>query len=943
MPEEKSKIRKVYEVAKELNTATPTVLEYLESKGYDVKRKQMSPVTEEMFVELLKRFDKQRYQKYLSEQEAEREGELKRETIRLREAELEKLLSVKSTTPETIPPPTGKKIELPTYQSIVVQAAPPVPQKDEEVPKSKVVLEQPPEIVEPVKVEIQPISEPTPQPEKPTVEMVETVQPITEAPKGEAVKVELEPVKSEPKAAQPTIAPPTPVIPSKTKPKKEPPKIPPIKILEPAQIQPKKKPKPKHIVARAETVAEAIETEVETRYVKEIVKAVKTKAVTKAVEVAPTKRRRKKKGKKAAAGAEMVQKVVQERPKARKVSQSQKEVAASIKKTLAAMDDHGKRRYRREKPTTVSESKESAPLKVTEFLTTAEIAAMFEVSVQDVIKRCLNMGMIVSINQRLDRDTIELLAAEFNVAVEFVKEEELEPEEEVVKPENLKPRQPVVTVMGHVDHGKTTLLDYLRKTRVADKEAGGITQHIGAYEVEYQDNRITFLDTPGHEAFTAMRARGAQCTDIVVLVIAADDKVMPQTLEAIDHARAAGVPIVVAINKIDKPNANPDAIYKQLADNNLLVEKWGGKYQSAEISAKYGHNIDGLLSEILVAAEMLDLKADPTARARGPIIEARLDKGFGVVATMLVQNGTLRIGDCFVAGQQYGRVRMMLNETGAMITEVGPGKPVQVVGFNGVPQAGDTLVVYPSEREAREIALKRQQQYRELSMRKIRALTLDQMSKRMAERELKELTLVIKGDVHGSIEVLADALMKLSNNEVSVKIIHRGVGGITESDILLAAASGAIVIGFHVHANPQARELARNEGVEIRSYRIIHEVVDDVRKAMEGMLAPIQEERVIGQVEVRKVFRISRIGAVAGCYVLEGKITRNCKVRLIRDSVEIWSGNISSLKRFKDDVREVLAGFECGITLDGYNDINEGDRFEIIEIVESVRKLENVA
>ncbi|MBM3326653.1 MAG: translation initiation factor IF-2 [Calditrichaeota bacterium] len=940
MPEEPTKTRKVYEVAKELNTATPTVLEYLESKGYDVKRKQMSPVSEEMFVELMKRFDKQRYQRYLGEHTVGREGEFKRETVRLREAELEKLLAAKGVTaaPSKQAP---KKIELPKFQEFVVEAAPPRPEPAAVEPQVElsVISERPFEALKPAVGEAQP-SASIPPAVAPSVK----IRPAVVPPAGSPLKA---PKISEPAAVSPKTKPVQPgpaSAPAPAKRKIELPKIVPLVIVEAAPSQPKKKLKRKRVAAKVETIAEAIETEVETRLAKEKAKTVKGKPAVKAVEGAVSKRRRRRRGKGGGAAAveaaPAAAKLAPEKRKARKVSQ--KEVAATIRKTIAAMDDHGKRRYRRERQAATSDLPQTGALKVTEFLTTAELAAMIEVPVQDLIKRCLEMGMIVSINQRLDRDVIVLLAAEFNVEVEFVKEEEMELEDEEVNLENLQPRQPVVTVMGHVDHGKTTLLDYLRRTRVAEKEAGGITQHIGAYEVDYQSHRITFLDTPGHEAFTAMRARGAQSTDIVILVVASDDKVMPQTLEAIDHARAAGVPIVVAINKIDKPTANPDAIYKQLADNNLLVEKWGGKYQSAEISAKFGQNIDDLLSELLVAAELLDLKSDPTARAKGPIIEARLDKGLGVVATTLVQTGTLRVGDCFVAGQQYGRVRMLLNENGAMVANTGPGKPIQVVGFNGVPQAGDYLLVYPTEREVRDIALRRQQQYRELSMRQIRALSLEQMSKRMAERDLKELGLVIKGDVHGSIEVLADALMKLSNSEVLVKIIRRGVGAITESDILLAAASGAIVIGFHVHPNPQARELARNEGVEIRSYRIIHEVVDDVRKAMEGMLAPLREEKIIGQVEIRKIFKISRVGTVAGCYVQEGKVTRNNRVRLLRDNVEIWSGNLSSLKRFKDDAREVIAGFECGISLDGFNDINENDRLEIIEIVETSRKLETV-
>ncbi|MBM3328823.1 MAG: translation initiation factor IF-2 [Calditrichaeota bacterium] len=919
MPEETTRKRKVFEVARELKLETTRVLEVLASLGCDLSRKQMSAIDEESYVELLRRFDKTRLQKYQSEQTTVREEDTKKDSARLREAELEKLLAVKETTPLTAVP---KKIELPKFKGLVIEAAAPKEAPVEILPEEKPAG--------PTKAEA------------PAVGKVETaakakaqapVAPTkTATPQAPAAAATPEEKPATVKAAQPT------------KRKIELPKPMPLKIIEAAPAQPKLKLKRKRPATPIEVVDEDLKAAVDSKLVVEIARTAppKGKPAARPAETAPAARRRKRKKSKTAAPTPTggPQPAVAHGRKGRKVDQH--EVAANIRKTLAAMDDHSRRRHRRDRQDAAVDIAGSEVLKVTEFLTSGELAALMEVPVQDIIKRCLEMGTIVSINQRLDRDTIELLAADFGVDVEFVQEAAIEEAVEESLPANLSPRQPVVTVMGHVDHGKTTLLDFLRRTRVAEGEAGGITQHIGAYEVNYDGNPITFLDTPGHEAFTAMRARGAQITDIVVLVVAADDRVMPQTLEAIDHARAAGVPIVVAVNKVDKPTANPENIYRQLADNNLLVEKWGGKHQSAEISAKFGQGIDDLLAEILVSAEVLDLKADPTIRARGTIVESRLDKGLGVVATVLVEGGTLRAGDPFVAGQHYGRVRSLMTEIGTSLESAGPARPVQVIGFNGVPQAGDKLVVQASEKDAREIALKRQQQYREMSMRQIRALSLDQMSKKMAERELQELALVIKGDVHGSVEVLADSLQRLSTSEVSVNIIHRGVGGITESDILLAAASGAIVIGFHVHPNPQARELARSEGVEIRSYRIIHEVVDDVRKAMEGLLAPLKEEKVIGQVEIRRVFRISRIGSVAGCYVQEGKVTRNSKARLLRDGVEVWHGDLSSLKRFKDDAREVVAGFECGLSLEGFNDIHEGDRLEVFEIIEVSRKLEEV-
>jgi len=1050
------KVRRAFEVARELKLETPTVLDFLASRGHDVNRKQMQPVDEETYIELLKKFDQTRLRKYQSDHGSEHDEEQKRDSVRLRQAEIEMLQAAKPPAAETPPVVGERKIQLPKPQALKVVAPAPAPQV--ELPPVKPVSPTPvvPEIVEPEVVRA--VVEETPPPV--ITQEAPAVPPVVEAPAvvipkavetpavavAKPVVVE-PPIRTEPvTVTEEVVLPPQPAVKRKIelpaarslviieqapKPVKrvEQPrqgqqqgrtqsqqgqqgqqgqqrqggqqgqtgqpgrsgqqgqqgrpgqpgqstqqgrqgraaaplvasKPTAIKQSAPRSTEPlppslaltgalsggsgqagKKKLKRKPLTTKVETPEDAIETAVAAQLRRDTAaKGAKLKPGTKPAEsAAPASRsRRKKKGKgKGADGAAAA-------PGGRgphKKPVDQQEVTASIKKTMAMMDGRGKGRQHYARGGSVAEEEAgSGKLRLTEFLTTQEFATLLEIPVQDVIRRFIEMGMIISINQRLDRDTIEILAHEFETEVEFVSDEEITPEVEESNPENFVPRQPIVTVMGHVDHGKTTLLDHLRRTRVAEKEYGGITQHIGAYEAMINEQRITFLDTPGHEAFTAMRARGAQLTDIVILVVGADDRVMPQTLEAIDHAKAAGVPIIVAVNKIDKPNADPDAIYKQLADANLLVERWGGKYQSAEISAKFGQGVDELLTEVLVAAEVLELKADATVKARGVVIESRLDKGLGVVATVLVQAGTLKIGDPFVVGQHYGRVRALVNEAGVDQTATGPARPIQVIGFSGVPQAGDKLMVYPTEKEAREIALRRQQQQREISMRQIRALSLEQMSRKMKERELKDLPLVIKGDVHGSVEVLADALMKLATGEVKVNIIHRGVGAVTESDVLLASASGAIVIGFHVHPNPQARELARQESVEIRSYRLIHEVVDDIRLAMEGLLAPTLEEKIVGQVEIRKVFRISRIGSVAGCHVTEGKITRNSKVRLIRDHVELWSGELSTLKRFKDDVREVLAGFECGTSLHGYNDINEGDRIEVYEVIEKSRKLED--
>lgn len=906
---------KVGQIARELGRETRTILEDLKKLGVDTVRGANTPVSEEHYNYLIAKYAPEKGRKPTSASSPTSPGHEKT-TASIRDKEFIRILDRGKTgalpgdhRPLPPPPPQGIKPSPPsvgegvkTGEALVIIPTPPIATPVVKPPEVSVTA--PPKVTPAVK-------------EPPPVKSVE--------------KVDGGPLIVEPKA------PPTP--PSKvekiSKPKRkvEPPKMAiPIPIIAPSA--PKVKPKVEVEELKPESVVDELETQVEQKELKELPKLIKTKAASKPLEVIPPRRKKKEK--------EKEKETPTEKPsKARKVDV--KEVATTIKKTMAAMEDHSKKKYRRERSSSEDKTAEEvAPLRVTEFITTAELANLMEIPVAEVIKKALGMGMLVTMNQRLDRDQIVLLAAEFGIDVEFIQEEEWEEEKEEVTPENLTSRQPVVTVMGHVDHGKTTLLDYLRRTRVAESEAGGITQHIGAYEVDYQGNRITFLDTPGHEAFTAMRARGAQITDIVVLVVAADDRVMPQTIEAIDHARAAGVPIVVAVNKIDKPTANPDAIYQQLADVGVLIEKWGGKYQSAEISAKFGIGVDDLLAEILVAAELLELKADATVKARGVVIESRLDKGLGAVATILIQQGTLKVGDSFVCGVQSGRVRMMMNDRGESVMEMGPGRPVQVVGFDGVPQAGDKLNVVSSEKEAKAIALKRQAQYRELAIRHLRNLSLNQMAKRLAEKEIKELALIIKADAHGSVEALADGLMRLSNPEVSVNVVHRGVGAISESDVLLAAASQAVIIGFHVHPHPQARELARREGVEIRTYRIIHEVLDDVRKAMEGMLAPIREEKIVGLIEVRRVFRISKVGTVAGCYVQEGKVMRNSKLRLIRDGVELWSGGIRSLKRFKDDVREVVAGFECGISLEGYDDVQEGDRLEVIEIVETARKLEPV-
>ena len=581
-------------------------------------------------------------------------------------------------------------------------------------------------------------------------------------------------------------------------------------------------------------------------------------------------------------------------------------------------------------------------IEVTEFITANDLAEELEVSVTDIISACMSIGLMITINQRLDAGTIELVSEEFGKEVVFIDAEEMveEFEEEVDDEADLQGRAPIITVMGHVDHGKTSLLDYIREARVAEGEAGGITQHVGAYEVLHNEKKITFLDTPGHEAFTAMRSRGAQATDIVILVVAADDSVMPQTIEAINHAKAAGVPMVVAINKMDKPGASPDKIKQQLSDHSVIVEDWGGSTQFALVSAKTGMGIADLLEKVVIEAELLELKANPDRRADGVVLESRLDKGKGIVANILVQNGTLKVGDPFVAGPCYGRVRAMENDLGVRITQAGPATPVQLTGFDEMPQAGDKIRVATDEKAAKEIANQRQQIRREQALRKTKHMTLDDLSRRMALGEVSELNIIIKADVDGSIEALSGALQKLGTEEVSVSIIHTGAGAISESDVLLASASDAIIIGFQVRPTAQARKLAENEEIDIRLFSVIYDAVDEVRDALEGLLSPEIKEQIMGSVEVREIFKVSKVGTIAGCYVTDGKIDRNNPLRIIRDGVVIYDGEIGALKRFKEDVKEVSSGYECGISIRNYNDLKVGDSFESYKMTEEKRTLD---
>ncbi len=617
------------------------------------------------------------------------------------------------------------------------------------------------------------------------------------------------------------------------------------------------------------------------------------------------------------------------------------DVKAAVKKTMAKID-LGKRikKYkRREKPDGTIVEEETNVIQVTEYMSLAELAAALGVKAADLIAKCMELGMMVTINQRLDLTTIETLALEYGLEIEEVKEIGVEEEEEEEAEEDLQPRAPIVTVMGHVDHGKTSLLDFIRKTNVAAGESGLITQHIGAYQVSLSQGNITFLDTPGHEAFTAMRARGAHITDIVVLVVAADDGVMPQTIEAIDHARAAGVPIIVAVNKIDKPGAKPDQVKQQLAGRGISPEEWGGKNIFVEVSAKTGQGMDKLLEMILLQAELLELKSNPDHLARGTVVEAKLDKGRGVVTTIIMDKGTLHVGDPIVAGTHAGRVRALINDRGEKQDLALPGEPAQVVGLAGVPQAGDSFMGVESETEAREISLRRQQIRREQEYRQVKRVSLMNVYDQIKEGERKDLNIVIKGDVDGSVQVLRDTLEKISNEEVRVNVIHHGVGAITESDILLAAASDAIVIGFHVRPDSRAREIAAREKIDVRLYTIIYEADNDIRKALEGMLEPDKEERITGVALVKDTFRVPKVGVIAGCYVQSGTIHRSNRARVIRDSVSVYAGPIHSLKRFKDDAREVPAGMECGIKVENFDDVKAGDLIEAFETIEVARKL----
>jgi translation initiation factor IF-2 len=880
MAESAAKKIKIYKLATELNLSSETLIEFLHKKGFDVKS-HMSSVTDDMLSAVMGHFKKEkdvaeRHQRKLQEFRTSRKKETPEKAEKKPSAEETVAVEEVLEEPLIATPPKGATEEEQIPAEALVETAVPT----EAVPSQQEEIEAPVEAT-PVALTPAEAKEQVGRPKRPLTPLEKA---LARPRMGLTIKGKMQ------------IAAPPPVA----------------AVVDEADEDKKKKKKKK-------------------KKVKE--EAKKTPGRIGSAEEDETKSKRRK--------------------KTRHAEVDEVEVAKAIRETLAEMVDDNistraairkkRKKEREEEELRLLEERErdKMHMKVTEFVTVGELADLMRVSVAEVIQKCMTLGIMVSINQRLEKDTIQLVADEFGFTVSFESEftsdalADTEDDEE-----DLKPRAPVVTIMGHVDHGKTSLLDYIRNANVVAGEAGGITQHIGAYEVTLDDGKqITFLDTPGHEAFTAMRARGAQITDIVVLVVAADDAVMPQTVEAISHAQAASVPIVIAINKIDKPDSNPERIRQQLSEKGVLIEEWGGKYKAVELSAKTGINVDQLLERILLEAEVLELKANPDRMARGVVVEAELDKGKGIVATVLVQKGSLRIGDSFICGVWSGRARAMFDERGRRVEVAHPSQPVQLIGFDGIPQAGDDLVVLENEREAREISLRRQQLKREQDFRQRRMITLDDISKQIKEGQVKDLPIIVKGDVDGSVEALSDSLMKLSTNEVKVVVIHKGVGGISEGDILLAAASRAVIIGFHVRPNLNARRLAEKEEVEIRLYNIIYDAINEVKSALEGMLAPSLSEQILATIEVREVFKVSRVGTIAGCHVQDGKIVRNNKVRLIRDGLIVFDGTIASLKRFKDDVREVEQGFECGIGLEGFNDVKTGDTIEAYTIVETKRKL----
>jgi len=1003
MSEEKAKAQRLFKVAKELNVGSQTLVKFLNDKGFpDVQNLPNEKLSDDMYELLIKEYASQRALKEKSEQIKEHNKEQRdalrkpavpeEEPIRITAEDLKVEFSrdkESANLPVTAPVPLEPEVK-------PVQAVAPDPLPPPVIEETKIVI---PEVTEEViQTPDHKQSEPLIEEEKPATMGLKVIGKIDLGSKRSADKsTKKEGTKTQggAKKKTPETAPSPPPVqeiqpvaetPAETLPEA----IPVLETIVPAIEQP--------VLAETLDTSIALESEIDDSVIRAKDNTPKLSGLkvmgkielpvnkppadkkdgaggnsNNDTEIGPDgKRRRKRKRKtgivvppatgtgntsgpntqtrKPVQGGNSGVRSTDSRPKA---EPTEKEIQEKIRNTLANLNQ-GASRFRqklrrgkrdvaalRRENEEIRRQESSRILEVTEFLSANELANLMTVPVNQVIAKCMELGFFVSINQRIEADVISLIADEFGFTVKFVQvDESREEEDEVEDPDTLIHRAPIVTVMGHVDHGKTSLLDYVRKANVIAGEAGGITQHIGAYEVTLEnDKKITFLDTPGHEAFTAMRARGAQITDIVIIVVAADDEVMPQTKEAINHAQAAGVPMIFAINKVDKEGANPERVREQLSQMNILVEDWGGKYQCQEISAKFGQGIDLLLEKVLLEAELLELTANPDRLSKGTVIEAQLDKGRGIVTTLLVQTGTLKVGDVIVAGQHYGKVKAMMDERGKRIQSASPSTPVQLLGLSGAPQAGDKFQVYETEREARELATRRQQLMREQSIRQQKHITLDEIARRKAIGNFKELNLIVKGDVDGSVEALSDSLIKLSNEEVKVNIILKSVGQISESDVLLASASDAIIIGFQVRPSSGARKLAEQEEIDIRLYSIIYDAINEIKDALEGLLAPEIQEEIVATVEIRDVFKISKVGTIAGCYVTNGKITRNTPIRLIRDGIVIFTGKLQSLKRFKDDVKEVASGFECGLAVDNYSDIQVGDIVEGYEQKEVKRKL----
>jgi len=944
------KTLRLNKVLRELNISLDRAVEHLATKGFEIEARPTTKISDEEYEILLDGFQTDRSKKAASKEVSE-EKRKEKETLRIAHEELVEKHRLEEEAKKVVIKAKAEKLEIKTVGKIEIEP------KEAEIEKKpvavveeapKVIVEEKPKVIVEQPKPVEAVKEEAP---KAVIEIKETIAEAPKAEEQEVIKVHKKPIlkKAAPqeREKQPEII-EEKAVPSEAEiiesqtietvyEKLEGPKI----IGEKIDLKQFERPKKK----KPELAVKKEDSEANKKKRRRIVKKMPIAPIT-GVKKQPILAQNK--------GANKPAAIVRGRKPLVKEEPTEADVQKQIRETLEKLQGKSKKgkgaKHRRDKRDIhriqserdfEQQEAESKILKVSEFVTVSEIATMMDIPVTQVISACMSLGLMVTMNQRLDAETLSIVADEFDYSLDFVGaevEEAIHEQEDDI--EGLKPRAPIVTVMGHVDHGKTSLLDYIREENVIAGESGGITQHIGAYGVNLKNGqKIAFLDTPGHEAFTAMRARGAQVTDLVIIVIAADDDVMPQTKEAISHAQAANVPIVFAINKIDKPNANPEKIKEQLSQMNLLVEDWGGKIQSQEISAKTGQNVELLLEKVLLEAEMLDLKANPNKRAVGTVVEALLDKGRGYVSTLLVQDGTLKIGDYMLAGKHSGKIKAMFDERGNSMKTAGPSTPVSILGLDGAPQAGDKFYIFEDEKEAKQIASKRSQLQREQSVRTQRHITLDEIGRRIALGDFKELNIILKGDVDGSVEALADSFQKLSTGEIQVNIIHRGVGAITESDVLLASASDAIIIGFNVRPSGNARTLADNEEIDIRTYSIIYDAINDLRDAMEGMLSPEMKEEITGNVEIREVFKISKIGTIAGCMVVSGKIQRNSKIRIIRDGVVVHSGDLSSLKRFKDDAKEVSKGYDCGLQIKNFNDIEIGDLIEAYHEVEVKKKL----